>query len=368
MSRRERVLGLSALALLLAAASGCERTPSARAGEGAVAGASFGDAFDDAGRVRLEEPDSALITGIEKIAVGPGGRLAVPDREQDRVRLYSADGSLVADLGGTGAGPGELRSPEDAVFGPDGSLWVSDAGNGRLARFGPDGAYRDVLPVRDAYYAADLEVAGDRVLAFLARAEAGARSVRAYGPDGRERATFHPRRPAYQRVPYWTAAHDHLLATSEGHLVAGGNLRYPLVHYGPDGSLRDSIGRPPPSWSPAPKPERGAFSGPDRFRAFERWRRTFTTIDRLALYRDSLLVVSHRQLDPEVLAYEDAVHRADVYRLDGTKLLEDVRLPGRLLAGGRHLYVLLSRAPGPWVVGRFRIDSGRPSRVASGAP
>ncbi len=363
--RRRPLMALGALAAAAAlAAAGADGGREARAEAPEVPSPAFEAVFAEADRVELEEPDSALITEVRTVAVGPEGRLAVPDQELDRVRVYGPEGRLLADLGGEGAGPGEFRGPRDAAFTADGRLWVSDVSNGRLARFGPELSFERTLPLKDAYYAGDLEAAGDRLLAFVARAEPGARAIRVYGGDGAVEKTFHPRRPAYREVPYWSAVAGHLMAVSESHLVAGGNLRYPMVRYGPDGSLRDSVGRPPASWEAAPEPDRGDFAGPDRFRKLAEWRRTFTTIDRVALYRDSLLVVSHRSLDPEVLAYEEAAYRADVYRPDGTKLVEDVHLPGRLLAGGQHLHLLLSTAPGPWTVGRFEVAPGGRARVA----
>lgn len=364
------VLAAGAMAAFAAlAALGADGTPGARADARAADAreaptAPFEAVFERSDRIVLEEPDSALISDVRTLAVGPAGRLAVPDQELDRVHVYGPDGRLLANLGGEGAGPGEFRGPRDAAFTPDGRLWVSDVGNGRLARYGPELAFERTFPLEDAYYAGDLEAAGDELLAFVARPEPGARAIRAYGPDGDVRRTFHPRRPAYREVPYWSAVAGQLLAVSESHLVAGGNLRYPLVRYGPEGTLRDSVGRAPSSWRPASELEPGYLAGPDRMKKLAEWRRSFTTIDRVALYRDSLLVVSHRSLDPEVLAYEEASYRADVYRPDGTKLLEDVELPGRLLAGGEHLHLLLSTAPRPWTVGRFEVAPDRRVRVA----
>lgn len=366
MSRIHRAVLFLAAAIavgLTAAGDGGNRDVPAHAAEAPTA--PFEAVFAEARRVELEEPDSTLIAKLRTVAVGPEGRLAVPDQELDRVRVYGADGRLVADLGRTGAGPGEFRGPRDAAFTPDGRLWVSDVGNGRLVRFGPELAFERTFSLEEAYYAGNLEVAGDELLAFVARPTPGALGIRVYRPDGRVTREFHPRRRAYREVPYWSAILAHRMAASPSHLVAGGNLRYPLARYGPDGALRDSVGRAPASWKPASEPEPGDFAGPDRFRKLARWRRTFTTIDRVAIYRDSLLVVAHRKLDPEVLAYEEAEYRADVYRLGGVKLLEDVRLPGRLLTGGEHLHLLLSTAPGPWTVARFEVASEH--RVAAEA-
>jgi NHL repeat len=44
--------------------------------------------------------------------------------------------------GTAGSGPGELAFPEAAVVGSDGSLFVSDSSNSRIAVFGPDGGFQ----------------------------------------------------------------------------------------------------------------------------------------------------------------------------------------------------------------------------------
>lgn len=316
----------------------------------------FEQAFASAGRAVLEEPDSALISEIQGLDVAPDGRLAVADQQTDRLRVYGPEGRLLADLGGEGEGPGELQNPLDPAFTADGHLYVVQGGGSRVTRFGPGFAYDTAWRVDVGLYPEAAEPLGNRLLVYVNRSQAGARSLRVYDPTGRPVTTFHPRRPEYREVPYWSAPARRLVAVSESHVVAGGNMLYPLVLYGRDGSLRDSIGSPPESWVQPPKPEPGALRPPNQMQKYERWRRTFTTIDEIAIYRDSLLVVAHRELDPDIVAYEEATYRADVYDIAARrKLLEDVLLPGRLVAGGRHVHLLVSTPPDPWVVERFRI-------------
>lgn len=321
--------------------------------------AEFGEAFEPAGRVSLEEPGSTVVSVIRRIAVRDDGVLAVPDPRQDHVRFYGPDGALLADAGGSGSGPGELDFPSDVAFDAEGRLYVAEGGHPRVSRYGRDFAFDTVFRVDSAYRASEVAAVGEKWIIYANRPGAGTPSLRTYAPDGELETEFHPRREEYQTVPYWSAAADRLVAASESHVVAGGNLLYPFVRYTPSGTLRDSIGTPPPTWEQAPRPEPGRFVGGDQRKQFEKWRRTFTTVDNVAIYRDSLLVVSHRELDPEVLAYEDAAYRADVYRIaSGRKILEDVPLPGRLLEGGRHVHLLLSTPPDPWTVGRFRVSGG----------
>ncbi|MCY3704224.1 MAG: hypothetical protein OXH08_01795 [Gammaproteobacteria bacterium] len=73
------------------------------------------------------------VRGVRRLS---DGSLAVANGSSNEVRLYSADGSHTASLGGEGDGPGEFR----AIVGfdnADDSLIVLDA-NGRVTFFAPD--------------------------------------------------------------------------------------------------------------------------------------------------------------------------------------------------------------------------------------
>jgi hypothetical protein len=50
-----------------------------------------------------------------------------------------------------------------------------------------------------------------------------------------------------------------------------------------------------------------------------------------------------------------------------TQILQDVTLPAgaRVLAGGRHLYVLVAEPPEPWTI--VRLDVGEVVRISAGA-
>jgi hypothetical protein len=319
----------------------------------------FDEVFEPAGRVTLEETGSKVVSRVRTVAVRGDGVLAVADPRQDRVWIYGADGDLLVSVGGTGSGPGELDFPGDVAFDARGRLYVAESGQPRVSRFERDFAFDTLFRVENAYFPTEIGSLGDRLVVYANRPGVGAEALRLYTPEGEALETFHPEREEYGRVPYWGSASRRVMAVSSSRVVAGGNLLYPFPVYGPDGTLRDSIGTPPGSWKPAPRPERGQFTGPDQIKQFEKWRRTFTMVDNVAIYRDSLLVVSHKELNPDVLAYEEATYRADVYRLGtGRKLVEDVLLPGRLLRGGEHLHLLLSSPPDPWSVGRYEVDAG----------
>ncbi len=82
------------------------------------------------------------------LALGPDGSLYIADNGNHRVRRVGPDG-IITTVAGTGAsgysGDGgsatqaQLGYPTGIALGPDGSLYIADAGNNRVRRVGPDG-------------------------------------------------------------------------------------------------------------------------------------------------------------------------------------------------------------------------------------
>lgn len=322
-----------------------------------AAPATLDEVFEEVARLRLAGSAEQPIGGISGLAIHPAGRIAVADRQSHRVYVFGADGELLAILGGPGEGPGEFRSPLDVAFGRDGRLFVAEAGFPRITVFGPALALDTVLHLAQAQYAMDVAAMEEGLLAYVNAPGPRTPRLRLLGADGREIGRFHPSHPAYVETPYWSAATRRVMAASDRWIVAGGNLLYPLARYSSRGILLDSVGRAPSGWRQPPRPEPGAFAGPDRFRKFEQWRRTFTTIQDVAIVQERYLVVSHRRLNPEILAYEDAQHFADVYDLEeGVKLWTGIDLPGPVLAGGESLTILLDGPPGGWLIGRYVVS------------
>lgn len=97
---------------------------------------------------------SAAALGLRNprgLAVGPDGNLYVTDGT-DRVTVVSPAGKVLRRFGGPGVGPGQLtlvtkdpRDPTDMAesiaVGPDGKVYVSDSGNGRVEVFNPTGKF-----------------------------------------------------------------------------------------------------------------------------------------------------------------------------------------------------------------------------------
>ncbi len=74
------------------------------------------------------------------IAVGPGGRVYLTQPDYGLVTVFSAGGSFFTEFGlqaSTRKARDDLEFPQDLTVTSDGSIWVADSGNGRIAEFGP---------------------------------------------------------------------------------------------------------------------------------------------------------------------------------------------------------------------------------------
>jgi DNA-binding beta-propeller fold protein YncE len=88
----------------------------------------------------------------ERLAVGPNGDVYVTDPVTSTVTRVSPAGKVIHSWGRPGTGPGEFhfvtkdqKDPSDIAdslaVGPDGKVYVSDSGNGRVEVFSPSGAF-----------------------------------------------------------------------------------------------------------------------------------------------------------------------------------------------------------------------------------
>jgi DNA-binding beta-propeller fold protein YncE len=68
-----------------------------------------------------------------------GKTVLVVERENHRVQAFSLEGTPVSLWGGFGEAPGQFREPADISADEDGSVYVADAGNNRIQKFGPEG-------------------------------------------------------------------------------------------------------------------------------------------------------------------------------------------------------------------------------------
>jgi predicted membrane-bound mannosyltransferase/DNA-binding beta-propeller fold protein YncE len=103
-------------------------------------------------RVQVFQPDSAgLYTPVQEweifgwygqsldnkpfITVDGNGSVFVTDPEGYRILQFNQEGQFIRTWGDAGATPDRFQLPTGIAAAPDGSLWVTDAGNGRLMRF-----------------------------------------------------------------------------------------------------------------------------------------------------------------------------------------------------------------------------------------
>lgn len=318
--------------------------------------AEFEDLFVEAARIQLDEKTDGPIGRLNEIDVAPDGRIVTTDFTSDRVRVFSATGMLIDSAGGNGQGPGEFTFPSDAVFTSDGSIFVMNFAPPRITRFTSDLEFDTVFSIPDVQAIHDLYTDGERLLVHLVRRIPEGFKYVWYSRDGERLKRFHGEHVLIGEIPYWRNATNEIAAVSDDKVFIANEILYPIYRYGLDGALVDSFGIRPPSWVQASKLRVGQFSGPRSGLTFAQWRRSFTSVHKLNVYRDSLLMVSHQRLNPEQLAYWDGSYTLDIYQLDGRKLYADVALPGEMLSKSHeYIYLLLTTPPHGWTLGKYRL-------------
>src|SRR5262245_17891847 len=69
-------------------------------------------------------------------------RIVVADTGLDRILFYDLNGTKLAGGFGThGTGDGQFDSPRDVAIGPNGNIYVADAGNNRVQAFTSTGSF-----------------------------------------------------------------------------------------------------------------------------------------------------------------------------------------------------------------------------------
>ena len=98
-------------------------------------------AWDEAtGERHLDQPND--------IAVAPNGHIFVAqghlpgERGDPRVLKFDRTGTLLAQWGGKGSGPGQFQVAHGVALDAQGDVWVMDRENSRIQIFGADGTYR----------------------------------------------------------------------------------------------------------------------------------------------------------------------------------------------------------------------------------
>ena len=143
-------------------------------GEPDAAGArAAADTTDDPA---LVDTETGLFFGPRDVAV-TDEEIFVVDTGNERIQVFSIDGTFKRVWGGYGSEPGQLIEPGGIAIGPNGMIYVADAGNARISVFTPAGEPVARWPVA-AWPAPD--PAGGRP---------GFQPYLAFGPDGTLYAT-----------------------------------------------------------------------------------------------------------------------------------------------------------------------------------
>ena len=100
-------------------------------GQEAVSFAKWGKYGDGDGS--FDQPNS--------IAVTPSGNVLVADTGNNRIQVFSHNGTYVSQWGEYGRGDEQFRSPTDIAVTPSGNVLVADAGNNRIKVFSHNGTY-----------------------------------------------------------------------------------------------------------------------------------------------------------------------------------------------------------------------------------
>ncbi len=142
---------------------------------------SFGDTQDapDA------SPEPGLFFGPRDVAV-TGDEIFVVDTGNERVQVFSPDGTFLRSWGGRGDGPAQFVEPVGITIGPDGRVYVADSGNARISVFQRDGTPIAQWPIEiwtgQQYFEPYLAIDNNGVLYATSSATG---TIEVYDLDGR---------------------------------------------------------------------------------------------------------------------------------------------------------------------------------------
>lgn len=310
-------------------------------------GAALDEVFRADRRIALEEDDDDPVVDVSAVTVLPDGGLLVVDQPASRVRRFDDVGNRDGVVGRPGEGPGELRQPSSAAAGSGDTLFLVQRGGPRLTAYGPDGAPARESEVPGSYGHWVAAVGDGLVVGIGTRSERYAALTR----TGETVATFGVRQPAPSRFPAGNFIVDDHQAVAGGRVLVNTSFSPRIRVYDTEGDSVRTFGEPPPSWTGAEPPSPGEVEGGSDEEQMRRWLTSFTIVTSLATVGDSLVVVQHGRHDPTPeQAYRVRHEWIDVYRLDGTKLYEEIPLEESIVAGGDRLYTLGEEPPGPWTI------------------
>lgn len=313
----------------------------------------FEEVFATVREISLEEPEGLPITGIDDFVVLGNGDLVVVDSRSTQVRLHSGDGGFDRIVGQAGRGPGEFRRPLGVAALPDGGFLVADAAP-VLTRFDPSGEYVEALPI-DGLGAVEVETLPGGRLLFASSDGESVRyfhsALELWRPE-----PLHVRDSIFTTNEEWrVAVRDYATPFDDGVIIAA-SLRYPLLHFDLGSGSRSAFGSEPASWTQATRPEPSAAVR----ERLPGWLRSFTFVAGVQSVADRWLLVQHARFvgapdAPLSALFVWEPYAVDVYGTDGSRILEDVAVPGRILdAVDSLVYVVTSEPPYGWGISLVR--------------
>lgn len=106
-----------------------------------------GDEVFSVGSIHGEEWET--FSRLSGVAFDGDENLYILDADNFRVVKVGPDGSLLAEMGGEGGGPGEFGMPYALSVTKEGEVRVFDLGYGGFVIFGPDGTYSHSVPLAE---------------------------------------------------------------------------------------------------------------------------------------------------------------------------------------------------------------------------
>ena len=100
----------------------------------------------------MEGPGPDAFGYLKGLVALDGGGFAILDSQVQELRVFGADGAHIATHGRKGQGPGEFVAANGLMLGPNGSLWVPDARNGRMSVFDPEDGFIESFPFADGNF------------------------------------------------------------------------------------------------------------------------------------------------------------------------------------------------------------------------
>jgi len=286
---------------------------------------SFDESIASRRVVTLEET-AEVINVFPNVSIDPGGGFIVTDAGEAQVRLYGADGQLLAHMGRRGLGPGEFQAPRSGFRLPSGNILVLESR--RAVEFdGVDGAElrtfaTDFTPVQSAAFFRDsLALVVSPVSArrldeqlhiwnFVTNQVVRSFLVPPLADDLRVAAS----------LSAWTAAD--VRADS---IVAVFSVLDTAYVYAPDGSLARRFPIPSIGFRTAGSPPETLGTDPAAPLA---WLQTFDTFSRVQWLSDGTIVIQYQTMNEE----GDFQYRLVHVTGDGVWLREVMDTPALLAA------------------------------------